>query len=80
MCHTSVTRGRARKITCAEAARSRRRSRARRVRDLAVDVAERCVTLRLKAREMPAVEIWETGKHGDLFEHAFGRRLELERA
>ena len=70
----------ARLAVCLRLAESLERSRARRVRDLEVEIADRSVTLRLKAREMPAVEIWETGKHGDLFEHAFGRRLELKRA
>ncbi len=69
----------ARLAACLRLAESLERSRARRVKDVAVEMSQRTVTLRLKAREEPAVEIWETAQHADLFELAFGRRLELAR-
>ncbi len=69
----------ARLATCLRLAESLERSRARRVRDVAVEITDGAVRLRLAASEPPAVEIWETGQHAGLFERAYGRRLELAR-
>jgi exopolyphosphatase / guanosine-5'-triphosphate,3'-diphosphate pyrophosphatase len=67
----------ARLATCLRLAESLERSRAGRVQDLAVEIRDQAVVLRLVATENPAVELWETAKHGDLFERAFGKQLVL---
>jgi exopolyphosphatase/guanosine-5'-triphosphate,3'-diphosphate pyrophosphatase len=63
---------------CLRLAESLERSRASRVRRVAVRLSNRTAILRLAATEEPAVEVWEARKHADVFERAFGRRLVLE--
>ena len=72
--------GRLRCLTaCLRTAESLERSRAGRVRDVAVDLDAEAIRLTLTAGEEPAVELWEVRQHADLFAAAFGgRRLEAE--
>jgi len=65
----------ARLALCLRLAESLERSRALRVRDLAVVIEPGRVRLLLVALEEPAVELWEANKHRKLFERAFGRKL-----
>ncbi len=70
----------ARLATLLRLAESLERSRAGRVRDLAVELRGDEAVLRLAASEDPVVELWETAKHRELFARAFGRQLVLETA
>lgn len=54
------------------------RPRARRVRDLKVEIGESEVLVRPVAAEDLALELWQIDQHGELFESAFGRRLVVE--
>ena len=62
---------------CLRMAESLERSRAGRVRELAVDFDDETIRLTLDAEEEPTVELWEARQHGALFRQAFGRRLEV---
>jgi exopolyphosphatase/guanosine-5'-triphosphate,3'-diphosphate pyrophosphatase len=53
------------------------RSRDQAVDDVAVDVRDDCVELVLDAHEDVAVARWAALKQRELFEEAFGKRLEI---
>lgn len=64
---------------CLRAAESLERSRAGRVRDVAVDCDAKTIRLTLAAEEEPTVELWEVRQHAELFAAAFdGRTLQVE--
>jgi exopolyphosphatase/guanosine-5'-triphosphate,3'-diphosphate pyrophosphatase len=63
---------------CLRLAESLERSRAGRVRGLAIAVRGGRVVVGLEAEEEPTIELWEASKHAAVFREAFGRRLVLE--
>lgn len=70
----------ARLAACLRLAESLERSQAGRIKRVRVELGTDAALLRLTAEEEPAVEIWETTKHGALFQQAFGKRLVLSTA
>ena len=54
------------------------RPRARRVRDLEVEIGDSEVVVRPVAEEDLALELWQIDQHGEIFEAAFGRCLAVE--
>lgn len=63
---------------CLRLAEYLERSRTGRVRDLRAIIERKKVRMELLTRGESWVELWETRKQAPLFEHAFGRTLELE--
>ena len=65
---------------CLRLAEYLERARAGRVTDLEIKLVKDTVKIKLSAKEIPRVELWEASKQAGLFERAFDRKLELEAA
>ena len=64
--------------TCLRLAEYLERARADRVKDVRVEIGKSRVTIELVAEQYPGVELYEVNKQKDLFEEAFGRKLDVE--
>lgn len=63
--------------SCLRLAEDLDRARANRIKDIAVDIGKKKVTIQLVAEQYPGVELYETRKHAPLFQKAFGRKMEV---
>ena len=63
---------------CLRLAEYLERARVGRIKDIDVEIGKKRVKVELVAEEYPGIELYEVNKQADLFEMAFGRKLEVE--